>query len=348
MKHWCYYARVVSYLERIEARQAKNTPTGAYLVWRDEDGSPWMVAGPDIDWFRGDGPVPDIVGLRPSVKDRSMPKTESRTQQPRARQAEPRTQVTGQHMTKGQPVMTRQQVTGQQVTGQQATGQQATGQQATGQQAMSRQQVTEATCISQQDRHVTNASGQKKANKRRTHFLKTAQKRSNQLKSAQTFSPRGKKQRRGRQSTVTRAPIPISSHRVTCKPSRAAAACLDKPPLSGRDKQDFVSMRSVHKGFAQNLNRVSGMNESTRGFLTTLSFSIRLLSRAAALADLLLPDILTVNVENSDGFLNGRGLADDVIDAELNLLTDGAIPTDCIDENDKDFLTIFPYLAPPH
>ena len=318
MKHWCYYARVVSYLERIEARQATNTPTGAYRVWRDEDGSPWMVAGPDIDWFRGDGPVPDIVGLRPSVKDRSMPKTESRTQQPRARQAEPRTQVTGQ---------------------------QATGQQATGQQAMSRQQVTEATCISQQDRHVTNASGQKKGEQKTYTF---SENRSKALKSAQTFSPRGKKQSRGRQSTVTRAPIPISSHRVTCKPSRAAAACLDKPPLSGRDRQDFVSMRSVHKGCAQNLNRVSGMNESTRGFLTTLSFSIRLLSRAAALADLLLPDILTVNVENSDGFLNGRGLADDVIDAELNLLTDGAIPPDCIDENDKDFLTIFPYLAAPH
>ena len=57
MKHWCYYTRVVSYLERLEANQSQNTRTGAYLVWRDDDG-PVMVAGPDIDWFRGDGPCP--------------------------------------------------------------------------------------------------------------------------------------------------------------------------------------------------------------------------------------------------------------------------------------------------
>jgi len=62
MRHWCFYTRVVSYLERLEAGQVQNTPTGAYLVWRDDDG-PWMVAGPDIDWFRGDGPLPDIEGL---------------------------------------------------------------------------------------------------------------------------------------------------------------------------------------------------------------------------------------------------------------------------------------------
>ena len=62
MKHWCFYTRVVSYLDRLEAGEPQKTPTGAYLVWRDEDG-PWMVAGPDIDWFRGDGPLPDIEGL---------------------------------------------------------------------------------------------------------------------------------------------------------------------------------------------------------------------------------------------------------------------------------------------
>lgn len=71
-------------------------------------------------------------------------------------------------------------------------------------------------------------------------------------------------------------------------------------------------------------------------------------TRAAVLADILLPDILTVDVGNPAGFLNGRKLEDDVIDAELNLLTNGAITGDCIDENDKDFLTVFPYLAAPH
>ena len=66
------------------------------------------------------------------------------------------------------------------------------------------------------------------------------------------------------------------------------------------------------------------------------------------LADVLLPDILTVNVAIENGFLNGRRLDDDVIDAELNLLTGGQITTDCIDRNDKDFEPQFPYLAAPH
>jgi hypothetical protein len=64
-----------------------------------------------------------------------------------------------------------------------------------------------------------------------------------------------------------------------------------------------------------------------------------------ALADILLPDILTVDFSSSAGFLNGRRLADDVIDAELALITEGAVTTDCIDANNKPFLNMFPYLA---
>jgi len=78
MTYWCYYTRVVSYLERLEATQAAKTQTGAYLVWRDDDG-PWMVAGPDIDWFRGDGPCPlgDLAGQPISVKNKAMPTRQS-------------------------------------------------------------------------------------------------------------------------------------------------------------------------------------------------------------------------------------------------------------------------------
>jgi hypothetical protein len=64
-----------------------------------------------------------------------------------------------------------------------------------------------------------------------------------------------------------------------------------------------------------------------------------------ALADILLPDILTIDTSNPAGFLNGRGLADDVIDAEYALVTNGAVTTDCV-ENDSDFSNSFPYLAP--
>ena len=68
----------------------------------------------------------------------------------------------------------------------------------------------------------------------------------------------------------------------------------------------------------------------------------------AGLASVLLPDILTFDAASSKGFLNGRRLADDVIDAELALITEGAVKTDCVSRNDKRFPSAFPYLAAPH
>ena len=49
---------------------------------------------------------------------------------------------------------------------------------------------------------------------------------------------------------------------------------------------------------------------------------------AMAHAQLLLPDLLTFDTSNSTGFLNGRQLTNDVIDAELSLLSDGTVTTD--------------------
>jgi hypothetical protein len=70
-------------------------------------------------------------------------------------------------------------------------------------------------------------------------------------------------------------------------------------------------------------------------------------ARANALADVLLPDILTVDLSQTTGFLNGRGLADDVIDAELQLLLDNPAASDCI-ANDSTFMSGFPYLGVPN
>lgn len=67
---------------------------------------------------------------------------------------------------------------------------------------------------------------------------------------------------------------------------------------------------------------------------------------AATLTEILLPDVLTIDVTSSAGFLNGRQLADDVIDAELNLLTNGAVTSDLVNANDVAFLNVFPYVAP--
>ena len=77
--------------------------------------------------------------------------------------------------------------------------------------------------------------------------------------------------------------------------------------------------------------------------------------QATALAtQVLLPDVLTIDPSSSAGFLNGRGLADDVIDLELTIVTGGlfggsaVLTSDCVDANDEAFSPTFPYLAGPH
>ncbi len=74
---------------------------------------------------------------------------------------------------------------------------------------------------------------------------------------------------------------------------------------------------------------------------------------AEGITDILLPDILTIDTSSPAGFLNGRGLADDVIDTELFIVTGGlgengsaVLSSDCIDGNDVAFDANFPYLAP--
>ena len=69
---------------------------------------------------------------------------------------------------------------------------------------------------------------------------------------------------------------------------------------------------------------------------------------AGVIANILLPDILTFDTSVASGFLNGRNLADDVIDAELKIVTNNPAASDFVDANDKAFLTKFPYYALPH
>ena len=68
---------------------------------------------------------------------------------------------------------------------------------------------------------------------------------------------------------------------------------------------------------------------------------------AESLADILLPDILTVDTSSSAGFevLNGRQLDDDVIDIELQIILNNPLASDCVN-NDSAFTNMFPYLAP--
>jgi hypothetical protein len=69
---------------------------------------------------------------------------------------------------------------------------------------------------------------------------------------------------------------------------------------------------------------------------------------AGALADVLLPDVLTYDTRTAAaGPLNGRALADDVIDAELGIVTQGAVKGDCVAPH-SDYIASFPYLGAPH
>jgi len=68
---------------------------------------------------------------------------------------------------------------------------------------------------------------------------------------------------------------------------------------------------------------------------------------ANKLAGILLPDILTFDTSSSEGFLNGRKLGDDVIDAELSLISGGKVTGDCV-ANDSAFRATSPYLAVPN
>jgi len=83
--------------------------------------------------------------------------------------------------------------------------------------------------------------------------------------------------------------------------------------------------------------------------------------QADALANVLVPDVITYDTSTAAvGPLNGRALADDVIDAELDITTGGdplglfadrdatgAIPSDCVGKH-TDYRATFPYLGVAH
>lgn len=77
--------------------------------------------------------------------------------------------------------------------------------------------------------------------------------------------------------------------------------------------------------------------------------------KASELATALTPDVYTLDMTKATSFatLNGRLLADDVVDVELQLLSgvngkDGnPAATDGVNANDRPFTTTFPYLAGP-
>ncbi|MGZ8632079.1 MAG: DUF4331 family protein [Actinomycetota bacterium] len=123
---------------------------------------------------------------------------------------------------------------------------------------------------------------------------------------------------------------------------------------SGDDKVRFNdgSPRSDYRKFSDNVRGVLATFSAldTEGAYTN--------AETKTLAKVLLPDMVTYDTRTEAvGPLNGRALTDDVIDAELNIVTggfpfdgrdgDGAIGSDCVGPHD-DYENSFPYLGEPH
>ena len=149
--------------------------------------------------------------------------------------------------------------------------------------------------------------------------------------------------------------IEIPSNRLTRKRNAnigVVARTFRKREVVDRIGRPAINTVLIPSDLKDEFNVTRPVND-LRVFGDTVQASIEALNggdstTAAALTEILLPDVLTFDTTNDAGFLNGRQLADDVIDAELDLLTNGAVTTDGVDMNDLPFPGAFPYLAPPH
>ena len=73
------------------------------------------------------------------------------------------------------------------------------------------------------------------------------------------------------------------------------------------------------------------------------------------LAQILIPDVVSIDFSQPVQFPNGRRLQDDIIDAALSLVLNrgdvlggGPGVSDAVGTNDLDFQIVFPYLSFPH
>ena len=110
----------------------------------------------------------------------------------------------------------------------------------------------------------------------------------------------------------------------------------------GRPAINTIFMPSSLKDAYNLASPVNDLELFRAPFITTAMALGNNATRAAFLADFLLPDILTIDTSSTGGFPNGRRLEDDVIDTELNLVSNGALTRDCV-ANDSTFRTTFPY-----
>lgn len=112
----------------------------------------------------------------------------------------------------------------------------------------------------------------------------------------------------------------------------------------GNDKNTFNNTQPADQRTTQTASSGTFLQEFTSELQALGGYSA---SDALSIAEILLPDVLTFDYSSSAGFLNGRRLQDDVIDIELNLVTNGKITGDGVGPH-SDYLAAFPYVGPPH
>jgi Domain of unknown function (DUF4331) len=115
----------------------------------------------------------------------------------------------------------------------------------------------------------------------------------------------------------------------------------------GRPAINTVFNHGTAKNLFNSINPVQDRGLFEDSFEATLQSFGYSDSQADAIADILLPDILTFDYSSSAGYLNGRRLTDDVIDISLALVTNGKITMDMVGPH-TDYLSEFPYLGNPH
>jgi hypothetical protein len=112
--------------------------------------------------------------------------------------------------------------------------------------------------------------------------------------------------------------------------------------MKGKQKNDF-NRAEPHVDRARFTDNVVEVLTTLGGALGGTSYDA---TTAATIAGILLPDMNSYDFSSS-GFLNGRKLDDDVIDAELALVTNGARTTDGVGAH-VDLIGTFPFMGDPH
>jgi hypothetical protein len=147
-----------------------------------------------------------------------------------------------------------------------------------------------------------------------------------------------------------RTRIPVNG--VVSNGDRMGRAGINTVFNHGPDKNIFNSLDPAQDQTAMTSEGITFLQSFTNTLVTLSNLGGHAgytEGQAMAIAEILLPDMLTYNFSKPTSYaqLNGRRLQDDVIDISLNLVTRGLLTGDGVGPH-TDYLDHFPYLGNPH